>query len=508
MRILLATSGWSRHGGVWVKGGCFAEGSWLEGAALARYFAVADMAQFAQRLAGANGIFAVVVDDGSHLMAAIDGSRIYPLYYNSEALSDDPYQLVPSTPQLDSAALLWYRASGAVPSGSTLIRGVRQLQPWHCINLRSGSSICYYSYLARPAELRASSLQQLDQVMLRVFERMVASVAGRQIVVPLSGGYDSRLIVYMLSRLGYRNVVCYTVGSADSPECAAAQQIARLLQYPIHHIDTAQPQMLQYIREPQFVRYADFVGALTNFAWLFEYAAMRWLQDHDAVAPDAVAVPGHSLDFLGGSHVRKALVNARSGASVLAGTMLYDSFEHGYCPSLRAPLRAQFAADIRQGYTPWSAYQWAIMQHRLSHNINNSARAYEFLGYQLRLPYWDRELLDFFRVLPLDQLQHPLLCRYAEQHLAALGASLKPVESPKIYLQSKLRRRIKRFVPQFFYTRRKKISDPVGEYFLMQPLLSQLADSGCYPSSDNYQSVNKVLSDWYLHRIRQRFSLP
>ena len=57
-----------------------------------------------------------------------------------------------------------------------------------------------------------------------------------QIVVPLSGGYDSRLVLAGLVAAGYRDLVTFTYGQPGSGEVRVSQRTAAALGVPWHGV--------------------------------------------------------------------------------------------------------------------------------------------------------------------------------------------------------------------------------------------------------------------------------
>ena len=54
--------------------------------------------------------------------------------------------------------------------------------------------------------------KKLTQELLKLMKRIGESCKDRQILIPLSGGYDSRLIASGLKKIGVNNVVCFSYG--------------------------------------------------------------------------------------------------------------------------------------------------------------------------------------------------------------------------------------------------------------------------------------------------------
>lgn len=484
------------------------DGQFLQGADLAEYLTVDSPQEWQRRIAGCNGLFAAI-HCGTFCAAAIDSTRISPLYYRcldgDILLSDDPHTLLRPGDQTAPEALEAYYAMAAPFEGTTLVQDLLQLRPGHILHA-DGTQTAYYTYATRPEELHMPTFDEFEDALNAVFRRLIDSAGGRQIVIPLSGGNDSRLILSMLHRLGYANVLCYTVGRPDSYDCTIATQVAALLGYPIYQINTTEPwaQALIDPSDPQFLRYTRFVGGLTNFVWLFEYPALIALRKRGRLAPDALFVPGHAADFNAGSHLRKALVTRHNSPAYLASAIAYDGCEYeGY--RIQSLAKSYFRDLLRQGYTSYSAYQSFIFRNRLPHNINNSARIYEFFGYDVRLPFWDRDFLETFRRMPYDALRDCTF--YVDFVRTRIFLPLRidfpaSTHSALFYLRHKLRHRLKRFLPASFLHARAHLVDTIGEHELLQPLLRDLIHHGVYPDDRHYLSNNQVIRDWYLMQVR------
>lgn len=511
MKICLSSPAWTRHGTTWCRGYAIVEHRCLEGDALACYFDEADtIAILLQKLKEANGMFAVVKDWGHRVAMAVDRVRSVPLFFSSGgplAISDTPYAVAPLPAQRDLASLCWYRASGAVLPGQTLDRRLRQVPAGVLLEVETSTSRLssirrYCSFLCREEEASTATTDDLSTAVEHAFANLDSSVAGHPLVVPLSGGYDSRLIACLLKEHGHNNVICFNVGTPGSHEHQTAERVATRLGYEYHFVDVSKHEVFSpdVLRSEDFRRYSLYLGGYTNFEWLFEYVAMRHLLRQQVVGVDAIVVPGHSGDFLAGSHLAKGGVDNRCSARQLALDMAYRSFEGRSNRKVLRQLHCLFAQKISEGYMPASVYEDFIMSHRQAHQIVNSSRVYNYLGMQTRLPLWDDELIQFFRCLDQGQRKHcQLYLEYVHgvfrhhgvDYLRYGGDAPKPAASLA-------RRWAMQLLPSALVHRLRHTTSQTGEPLLAQPLYDELSSLGYYSFWHQPLSSNQIISDWYL----------
>lgn len=517
MNVKLTGYNWLSDGCVSVRGYCHDSHGILHfGQDLVDYFAsVGDETSLRGLLSDANGIFAVVINKPDFKAVAIDGSRIYPLFYSQGehfSVCDNPDLLLNKNSHLDTHSVDEYLCSGAVFAGKTLVEGIMQVKPFHFIVFRDGEAkeFEYWNYCTKAGEEKDCSFEQLDFKFESAFRRMLESAKDRQIVVPLSGGLDSRLIVCMLKRLGYENVVCYTVGRPENSELIVAREVAEKLGYRHYFIDNTSAEFVStdYYSDPEFQRYCHFVGSLGNFLWVFEYFAVKWLTQNNIVEKNAVFVPGHSADFIAGSHLIKALVTPRSSVGYLTSAIMNDSFEYGRRSSyVRNEIKSYFEANSRRGISAHTNYLSFIMQNRLAHQINNSARLYEFFGHEVRMPFWDVELLDLFKALPYKRLENcSLYVEYVSKCVfLRFGVDFeKNVPDRKAIMRQHLKNRLKSFLPKSVVRKFVSFHDDICECELTAPMVKELVEAGVYANNCSFLSYNEVMRDWYLEMVKRK----
>lgn len=499
---------WFTRGAVRACGYCYdADGHLFAGERLCDYFSgCADADELARRALAANGLFAVVIESGQQLLAATDRLRRYPLFYTDDGTLSDSHHPLSASSEWDEMGKAFYQSSGAVLPGHTLLRDVHQLPPASVACHTADGWIIkpYASFLCAPGEQKDCNVDELDQTMLLVFKRLIDSISGRQIVVPLTAGNDSRLILCMLRRLGYSNLVCYTVEGIGGHEFAGAHEAATKLGYPHHKIDMTDARIRQlcYADADDFEQYYRYMGSLTNFCWLYDFVAVKYLKKQELIAADAVFVPGHSGDMIAGSHLCKARVQENATVRELVRRMLYVGFEYQPQRVVRETLTEYFRTAVQAGYSSYSAYQNWVVQHRQAHNILNSIRVYDYCGYDVRLPLWDNALYDLFARLPYSALADCRLYRdYVAQVFAPFGLCVAAIPSGVSWSATACRKLLKQLLPDSILRRCRTNYDPVGEGLLSRTLGEELGN--CLGHEHTCTNSNELLLQWYLMRVSQ-----
>ena len=254
---------------------------------------------------------------------------------------------------------------------------------------------------------------QLVGVHERVFRRLLDDVGDRQIVIPLSGGYDSRLIGHSLRELGARNVLCYTYGLSGNWESGISRELAQHLGFDWVMVPYSHRQWRAVGESAAFKRYFMEAGHFASVAHIQDWPAVQALLAQNKLSPDAVFVPGHSGDFLAGSHVPRAYADR---ARITRGELLQSLFDAHYSlwdwpNDAASEMRRIFANRIERVIGPLTdgtaeqaadAFECWDCQERQAKFIVNSVRAYEFFGFEWRLPLFDAELMDFWSRIPLE----------------------------------------------------------------------------------------------------------
>lgn len=375
-------------------------------------------------LDGLDGHYCLVVEGEAHAFAAVDPVRSFPLIW---AMTDSGVAVTHYGPamevrlglgprDLDRDMLTAVALSGFTIGNATLYPSVTQLGPGEYLWLdETGTAQARY-YRWEPWQTEGDAgPDALSALHERLMDDLVAGIDGRPVLVPLSAGLDSRLIVSGLREAGYGNVRCVSYGIAGNREAETARTIAHHLGYPWTFVPYSNAAAARMFRDPDYARYKAYSDSLTGMHFPQEYRMLTQLRARGELEPDTVVVNGQSGDFIAGNHIPPSLF-APDGAPAerldrIVTALTDKHFKHW--SSLATPDRVEAVGGLLRrsietlGIWPvdpgrdHGIYEYVEFQDRQSKYVLNGQRIYEYMGLDWRIPLWDRACLDFWEKAPL-----------------------------------------------------------------------------------------------------------
>lgn len=359
---------------------------------------------------GAPGVFARWQWDGTTLTASGDRLGLSPLFVFSSpseiALSPSLVRLqsICGTTALDSSALALFVRMGFYVGDDTPLAQIRMLPPGGRLEWTGGQPTVRGGYTwGKPLSISRSDA--LDQAAV-LFRRAVAArlpTAGR-VVLPLSGGRDSRHILFELEECGALPEHCVTVPRYP-PHAAEDERVAPLLARAAGVRHVLLPQRGQYWSERRKNR--DTSLCADEHAWFIP------LVDHLSSHADVV------YDGLGGSlYVGARFTTSASHAAWRAGRHgevardLLDRFAIATEPALEAVLSPRGRRDLSRA-AALARLETEVAQHAHAPDPHKSFHFWSRLRRELALvpfgllrsktvfaPLVDHDLYDFMTGLP------------------------------------------------------------------------------------------------------------
>ena len=376
-------------------------------------------------LASHPGRLAAIQIDGDEVVLAQDRLRSWPLFWSLEdgvggaqrlVISDDATLMreAVSTPRLDARARREFLDAGFVTGSDTLLAGIHQTEQGTVVRIDRATgrvrtinhSLGRFSEetdtVVAPEDFSDLLTEALDAVLGRLLVDLDRRPGTPRLVVPLSGGLDSRLLVAWLAlHDALDRTVAFTYGRPGAREVEISRKVAQAVGLEWHAVDY-DPAVLREAWQTQEA--ADFLTdgyALGALPHVQDWWALRTLLARGTVRPGDIVLPGHTIvgnmhdeHLLDGppatrSQVAKAIITHHQGLQGEQNQAWADPYRAGKVKDFLA-LRP-FTGSPRDVQSILESYN---VRERQTKYINNSMRAYEHLGLEWALPMLDVEFWD------------------------------------------------------------------------------------------------------------------
>ncbi len=374
------------------------------------------------------GHFALVVKKEDLTFIAVDKIRSTPLFFtkikNEFYIDYDPKNLVKLNEfnkTIDNKAKLELAMSGFTIGNKTIYKNLFSLKAGELVFFQENNYeyLHYYKYFGKVVNKTFDEyLENLTEVTLNIFKKMLNEIGERQIVVPLSGGHDSRLIASILKHLGAKNVKCYTYGTPNNFEAKIAQKVAQKLGYEWKFIPLTYNSEKKYYSSNEYKKYLEYSETFSSVPFIQSLSSIKYLKDMDWISKDAIFINGLSGDFISGGHAKIESKDNNKLSSIhgrkenILNQLIKKHFSlWGYLKSkknintLKETLWHEITkacGNLEDENKDHLFYEYSEFIDRQSNYVIKKQKLYEFYGYNWMLPFWDDEFLFFWQKVPLQ----------------------------------------------------------------------------------------------------------
>lgn len=361
-----------------------------------------------------DGLFTIVKCFDDKIAVYVSDPGFYPIFYTQ---SDEGFLISSVSAKLnfrgiDSANLAYLKYYGFVPGDKTLYSSVFSISCGRRCIIEGGA--ISYEWDRNSYAVSKDQILNMDRFAIKVglksaidqaFDQLVVALNGRQAVIPLTAGYDSRLILTSLLDRKYHNILCFTYGKPGCQEVETARKVAHIAGVRWVHTDITDDFISQHNDIDAINSFFSYLSNGRSTVWLCDYFAMKCLQQANVLDQDAVFIPGHSGDFLGGSQFIKhipidlnyeCVVSTYSRLkSVLNRDLFYSSKEYLIYDA------HTFSQKYSRQLIGYSIFEDIDFIEKISKEILNSSKVFEYFGYQVLLPFFNTQLVDYCKTIPV-----------------------------------------------------------------------------------------------------------
>lgn len=410
---------WRRTGNVHARGRAFeTDGTERDPAeAFAGSDSLQSVLDTAERL---DGFYAAVVRTEETVFLVCDHARSVPLYFRTAGplrVSDVATRLAARDPSnYDPVAASEFALTRYVTRGETLRPDVASVRAGEVVAVPRDAPAeferhRYFRYRPTATESTGRSdsalRARLGTVLGDVFDRVARIAGDRQVWVPLSGGWDSRLVATMLVERGVE-VVGFTFGARGHADVEVSRDVADALGIEWEWVEYTTGRWYDWYHSEDRAKYHEYAFDFDSLPFLAEWPAVYELQRQGRIPDDAVVCPGHTVATPSERIPEEWLSTSPIGDDVVEYILdeHYSLWEWEDADLMEA-FANRIAADaqvatVETGPQAAAAYEQWEWTTRMSTFTNADLRLYEWFGLDWWLPLWDRRYVSFWASCPLS----------------------------------------------------------------------------------------------------------
>ncbi|OUU13555.1 MAG: hypothetical protein CBB97_25995 [Candidatus Endolissoclinum sp. TMED37] len=366
-----------------------------------------------------DGNFAIILEGKSFFLASVDRICSYPLIYanieDTIYVSDNGFnlkeQLNLKVEDIDTKVSKVFAMSGFTIGNKTIYKKVFNLCAGEFIWITSKKITLnnYYNWKPWIASKSGNNIDRLKNINELIIKKLIYSCNGRQIVLPLSSGWDSRFIASGLRHFGYKNVLCLSYGRKRNIEIKIAKKVAKKLGYNWIQIEYTPSKVKNNYHTLDYREYENYCDNLNAIHFIGEYSMLKELKEKNIIKKDAIFVNGQSGDFITGNHIPEGIDSSTSSEKIIINKyifkhnkywkklMIKDQFKITNT-LLKNQINKLLSNKIRkQRVNMHGLYEALEFHNRQVKYVINGVRNYEYFGFEWRMPLWDYEYLKFWQ---------------------------------------------------------------------------------------------------------------
>lgn len=425
MKIQLTNKKWHKDGSIFCIGKAFTiEDKLLENKELAEYFkTISSKELIIEKASQLKGFFTIIFVGEAQIFVICDHLRSYPIFWTknggSFCISDDSYSLLAELSVKEVSNVETFLSLGYVPFEETLFKNIFQITPGSWIVFKNNGvyeSNRYIQDLTYADRLfdKDNFFYEMNTVLEKITKRTIQFLNGRKAVIPLSDGEDSRQIAYYLKKCGYSNIIAFTYGKKNSVSSSVSKRVADYLGINWYFIEYESKRMQNiYYDSSLYSKFTRFCANGFSVPHIQDWYAIEELRKRKIIDDNSIIIPGHTGDFLAGNHIEEIFINKQS---VTADEFIDSIFKRHFVLNKvnskklllekKEEILKHYGLKSNQVISSRYASNLAELfnfEERQSKLICNSVKTYELYDMEWYLPLWDRQLVELWMKVPLEQ---------------------------------------------------------------------------------------------------------
>ncbi len=370
--------------------------------------------------------YGIIIIHDNWFIAAVDVCRSYPIYWNKNdgifLISNQASKLAKHTKSnINDNQKLAFQMSGFTIGHGTFWSNIYNLNGGEYIYYDKKMNFYnerYYTYSPwKTKDIELSNIKlKLKLEINKILDDLILKAKNRTIVVPLSAGLDSRLIVSGLKYKGYKKGKCFSYGQKNNFESIASEKIAKALNYKWKFVEINYKNARKYFKSKEFEYFFESCNDGCATPGVQDCYAIKKLLDNKYLKKNDMIVNGNSGDFISGGHLPALSKKWKKENRIdkITETIFDEHYKKHY--SLWKTLKTKnnkkiikkeiskqiksFKIKLNNKIAPEGIYELLEYENRQSKYVINFQRVYDFYNIKWALPLWNSSFIKFWSTVP------------------------------------------------------------------------------------------------------------
>jgi asparagine synthase (glutamine-hydrolysing) len=356
-------------------------------------------------LARLDGHFAILAQHGERSFAITDREGSYPVFHCANCGKFSlrfACECPDSARELTRGEIVQYMYSGVLPGGVTWQKNVTSLGAAEIGWIEKGR-LKRNTWWHPPGMTKGRRAESWDELFGHLADKIHRFGKGKTLLLPISGGVDSRLIAALVKESGHEDVLAFSYGTADSSEMAWGRQSAKILGFRWEGIEYSESTWQGLFEDEEYLNFVDRWSSGVSPPHIQDFPASQRLNEILGGLENTVLLPGFGpvepdIQISATERGGHALTREQTLAKLIRHEMflwnIWNPRWNGW-KELKQGLREDWLADPMArklgGHDYILHWYW---KNRFSRYLMNSQRNYERFGAQWLLPFCDERWLE------------------------------------------------------------------------------------------------------------------
>lgn len=383
--------------------------------------------EFIKFLKKLDGNFSIIIQRKELALVIADRINSYPLTYakanNTLYISDNGQKLVRKLKlnenDVDYKVTSSFAMSGYTTYNNTIYKNLKSLLPGQFILIEKNNFSCAHYYNWEPWKKLKNNNFKADKIFHlndKVIKKLINSCHGRQIILPLSAGWDSRFVASGLKHFNYKNVVCVTYGRKNSNDMKIAKQVATTLGFKWIPIEYNKNKIREVYNSKKYKLYKSYCDNLNAIHFMGEYLMLSEIKKNKCIKKNAIFVNGQSGDFISGNHIPFKINNNTNSIELILEEYVLKHNKYWKAllvekkiKTIKNQLKNQIFKILgkkkltEKDIKNYGLYETLEFYNRQIKYVINGVRNYEFFNFEWRMPLWDYEYMQYWEKAPFNK---------------------------------------------------------------------------------------------------------